>query len=49
MSITVRELKEFLAPIDDDFTVRGYEGEGGSWIVVDTDPREPPLEINTGK
>ena len=33
-NLTVKELKEGLQDIDDNFTVHAYEGEGGCWIMV---------------
>lgn len=33
--MTVKELKVWLEQLPDNANVRGYEGEGGSWIIVD--------------
>jgi hypothetical protein len=41
--LTVQRLRELLAPLDGDFVVRAYEGEGVG-IVVEThafDPEKP--------
>jgi hypothetical protein len=44
--VTVNDLKKLIADLPGDATVRGYEGEGGAWIVVDRG-EETLLAINT--
>ena len=46
MLITVETLRAWLASLPHDARVRGYEGEGGSWIVVDLEDGEESLNTD---
>jgi len=46
---TVRSVREFLSKFADDAVVTAYEGEGGSWILIDAEaaPEKSGGELNT--
>lgn len=46
--VTVSELQEWLKGFPPDARVRGYEGEGGAWIVVDL-PNDESESIQAGE
>jgi len=34
-ALTIGILKEAIKDLPDYYTVRGYEGEGGAWIIIE--------------
>jgi hypothetical protein len=47
--LTLKHLREATKDLPGDLIVRGYEGEGGSWVIVEQPHKfcETVIEFNT--